>query len=405
MKDEKPMQTTRAATKVKPRVLCVDDERNVLEGLATNIGRRYDVETATSGAQALELLAGDPKRAVIISDMRMPIMDGATFLAKARELAPQAVRILLTGQTDLDSAISAVNDGQIFRFLTKPCAPPTLLAAIAAAVQQHELITAERVLLEQTLHGCIKALTDVLALTNPAAFGRATRIKQLVGELARKLNLSERWQAEIAAMLSQLGHITLPAETAEKLYFGQPLNAEEQQLVDKLPALTEQLLGNIPRLEAVREMLAGYPKPFPSAAARPEDLNRDVIYTGTQLLKLAVEFDALESHPSWARYALDKLNARREHYDPRILAALVELRVKANASAEAVRKVSINELVVGMVLAADIKLPNGMLLAARGHEITIRFLERIRTFPLGALKDGLLVTSPMQGVPRVTLSG
>lgn len=405
MKDENPTRTARTATSVKARVLCVDDEPNVLEGLATNIGRRYDVQTATSGAQALEQLAGDPKKAVIISDMRMPMMDGAAFLAKAKELAPEAVRILLTGQTDLDSAISAVNNGQIFRFLTKPCAPPTLLAAIAAAVEQHELITAERVLLAQTLHGCIKALTDVLALTNPAAFGRATRIKQLVGELAHKLNLRERWQVEVAAMLSQLGHITLPTETAEKLYFGQPLNAEEQQLADKLPALTEQLLGSIPRLEAVREMLAGYPRPFPSGAPRPEDLNRDVIYTGTQLLKLAVEFEALESHPTWARYALDKVNGRREHYDRRILAALVELRVKADPSAEAVRKVSINELVVGMVLAADIKLPNGMLLAARGHEVTVRFLERIRAFPLGALRDGLLVTSPAQGVPRITLGG
>jgi response regulator RpfG family c-di-GMP phosphodiesterase len=403
MKDEKPTRTMRTATTVKPRVLCVDDEPNVLEGLATNIGRRYDVETATSGTQALEKLALDPKRAVIVSDMRMPVMDGATFLAKARELAPQAVRILLTGQTDLDSAISAVNDGQIFRFLTKPCAPPTLLAAIAAAVQQHELIIAERVLLEQTLHGCIKALTDVLALTNPAAFGRATRIKQLVRELADKLNLRERWQTEIAAMLSQLGHVTLPTETAEKLYFGQPLNSEEQQLADKLPAVTEQLLGSIPRLEAVREMLANYPKSFPSATPRPEDLDRDVIYTGTQLLKLAVEFETLESHPTSGRYALDKLNARRDHYDPRILAALVELRVKADQIAE--RKVSINELVVGMVLAADIRLPNGMLLAARGHEITIRFLERIRAFPLGTLKDGLRVTSPAQGVPRTTLSG
>lgn len=399
------MRTTQTDAKVKARVLCVDDEPNVLEGLATNIGRRYDVETATSGTQALEQLARDPKKAVIISDMRMPFMDGATFLAKARELAPAAVRILLTGQTDLDSAISAVNNGRIFRFLTKPCAPPTLLAAIAAAVEQHELITAERVLLEQTLHGCIKALTDVLALTNPAAFGRATRIKQLVGELARKLNLRERWQAEIAAMLSQLGHITLPAETAEKLYFGQPLNSDEQLLADKLPALTEQLLGNIPRLEAVREMLAGYPRPCPSGPLRPDDLNRDVIYTGTQLLKLAVECEALESHPTWTRYALETLNGRRDHYDPRILAALVELRTKADPSTEALRKVTINELVVGMVLAADIRLPNGMLLAARGHEVTVRFLERIRTFPLGALKDGLLVTSPAQGVPRITLSG
>jgi response regulator RpfG family c-di-GMP phosphodiesterase len=394
----------RSENKPKPRVLCVDDEPNVLEAVATNLGRRYDVQTATSGAQGLEQLARDPNQAVIVSDMRMPGMDGAAFLAKSRELAPHAVRILLTGQTDLQAAISAVNDGQIFRFLTKPCAPPILLASIAAAVEQHELITAQRVLLEQTLHGCIKALTDVLALSNPAAFGRATRIKQLVSALAAKLELRERWQVEVAAMLSQLGLVTLPSDTAEKLYFGRSLNAEEQQLADRLPALTEQLLGNIPRLEVVRELLASYPKTIPSGAPRPEDLNADVVYAGTQLLKLAVDLEALESHPTDSRFALDKLNARRESYDQRVLAALVELRVKDAPSAEAVRKVSINELVVGMVLAADVKLPTGVLLAARGHEITMRFLERIRAFPRNPFKDGFFVTSPaLAGVPRITL--
>jgi response regulator RpfG family c-di-GMP phosphodiesterase len=399
------MRPMRSEIKSKPRVLCVDDEPNVLEALATNIGRRYEVQTAISGVQALEQLAIDPRKAVIVSDMRMPVMDGATFLAKTRELAPDAVRILLTGQTDLESAIAAVNNGQIFRFLTKPCAPPVLLASIAAAVEQHDLITSQRVLLEQTLHGCIKALTDVLALTNPVAFGRATRIKQLVSALADKLQLRERWQVEVAAMLSQLGLVTLPSDTAEKLYFGRPLNAEEQQLADKLPALTEQLLGNIPRLEAVREMLASYPKALPKGAPRADDLNADVIYAGTQLLKLAVELEALESHPTASKFALDKLNLRRESYDPRVFAALVELRVKDAPSIDSVRKVSINELVVGMVLAADVKLPNGVLLAARGHEVTLRFLERIRAFPKGALKDGLFVTSPaLPGVPRITLS-
>jgi response regulator RpfG family c-di-GMP phosphodiesterase len=381
------MKPPSVESKPKPRVLCVDDEPNVLEGLTLNLGRRYDVETAGGGAAALELLQRDPQRSVIVSDMRMPGMDGATFLAKARTLAPDAVRMLLTGQTDIEAAIQAVNEGQIFRFLTKPCPPPALLAAIAAGVEQHELITSQRVLLEQTLHGSIKALTDVLSLTSPAAFGRATRIKQLVSELANQLGLQQRWQVEIAAMLSQLGHITLPHETAERLYFGQPLSADEQKLVEKLPAVTEQLLSGIPRLELVRAMLADYPRPF-RGASRPAPAD-DLQYAGTQLLKLAVDFDVSESRRGGAAQAIEALRAHADQYDPGLLAALIALRGQRRA--DDVRETPLPQLVVGMVLAEDVKMTNGVLLAARGHEVSQRFLERVRNSPKGAIKDKLLI--------------
>jgi FixJ family two-component response regulator len=207
--------------------------------------------------------------AVVVSDMRMPGMDGAAFLAEVRSRWPEVVRMLLTGQSDIESAIAAINKGQIFRFLTKPCPPPALLAAVQAAVAQHELITAERVLLEQTLHGSIKALTDMLALVSPVSFGRATRVKQLVSDIAGHLGLKERWQVEVAAMLSQIGHMTLPAETAERVYYGRALSNDEQRLVARLPGLTESLLGNIPRLETVREIQRTYP--LATAGALPED--------------------------------------------------------------------------------------------------------------------------------------
>src|SRR6478752_5272887 len=107
----------------RPRVLCVDDEPNVLEGLALHLHRRYEVTRATSGAAGLEALAKDPAIAVVVSDMRMPGMDGAQFLSRVRATKTDVVRLLLTGHADMTSAIAAVNDGQIFRFLTKPCPP------------------------------------------------------------------------------------------------------------------------------------------------------------------------------------------------------------------------------------------------------------------------------------------
>jgi DNA-binding NtrC family response regulator len=198
------------------QVLCVDDEPAVLEGLEDTLHRRYHVASATSGSAALERLRQEPRTAVIISDMRMPIMNGATFLGLARGVAPNATRILLTGQTDLDAAVSAINTGQIFRFLSKPCSPPELLAAVDAAAEHHRLIISEKVLLEHTLRGSIKMLTNVLSLANPTAFGRATRIKESAGTLARAIGTDSVWAIEVAAMLSQVAYVALPETVTEK---------------------------------------------------------------------------------------------------------------------------------------------------------------------------------------------
>jgi len=133
------------------RILCVDDEKNVLEGLARTLRNLYEIDSATSGPEALEILKRSGHFAIVISDLRMPAMTGVDFLALARHIAPDTVRVLLTGQGDLPSAISAVNDGNIFRFLTKPCPTDSLVKSLAACAEQYKLITAERVLLEQTL--------------------------------------------------------------------------------------------------------------------------------------------------------------------------------------------------------------------------------------------------------------
>ncbi|MEM6960810.1 MAG: response regulator, partial [Myxococcota bacterium] len=228
------------------RVLCVDDEPNVLEGLELHLRRKYDLVTATSGAEGLARLEEGPSFAVVVSDMRMPHMNGAAFLTQVRERAPDAVRMLLTGQTDIESAIAAINEGQIFRFLTKPCPPKILLSGVEAAAAQHRLLIAERELMQETLFGSIKALIDVLALSHPLAFGRATRLRQLVSEIGSTLALEPLWPLEIAAMVSQLGSITLSDETAQKLYYGHELTAKEQEAVDGLPQFVGQLLGDIP---------------------------------------------------------------------------------------------------------------------------------------------------------------
>lgn len=380
--------TSGVDTGARPKILCVDDEPNVLEGLTLNLRRRFEVLRAPSGAQGLEMLASEPLVSVVISDMRMPAMDGAAFLGRAREVAPDASRILLTGQADLTSAIAAVNDGQIFRFLQKPCAPTALIPAVEAGVQQHQLVTAERVLLEQTLHGSIKALTEILAITSPASFGRATRIKQIVSDIALHLDLRDRWQVEVAAMLSPIGLITLPPATAEKVFNRQPLTREEQAMLAKVPAVTETLLASIPRLETVRAILSSFGRPPPETPAT--DPAKLAVERACHVLRAAVEFDELEGKGLTALKAVDELILRTGRYDADVLGALRAARGDGSVMTE-MRSLPLAALRSGMVLVEDMKLKSGVLVITRGYEITDSFLERVLNFGLGTVQEPIRV--------------
>jgi len=361
-----------------PKVLCVDDEPLVLEGLTLHLRRAFKVFTAASGAAGLEILAQEKDFAVVVSDMRMPQMSGAQFLAKVRELFPNTVRVLLTGQSDLESAIAAVNEGQIFRFLTKPCPPNVLLAALASAAKQHDLITAERVLLEQTLHGCVKTLTDVLSLTNPIAFGRATRVKQCMTKLLSYVNRAHDWQVEVSAMLSQIGCVTLPAEVLERLYEGKHLAEEEAAMAAALPSVAERLLAHIPRLEGVREILLHMDDRH-DGSAPGQTLRGDAIPWGARALKIVLDFTALEWQIGSAIAALDTMRGRIGWYDPAVFLAFAAMEGNSVGATE-IRSISVRELREGMVLHQNLTTRAGMLILTKGHLVTSTSLERIANF-------------------------
>ena len=362
----------------RPRVLCLDDEPKVLEGLALHLARRFRLSTATNGAMALSIMEQEGPYAAVIADMRMPEMDGATFLAQVRHRFPDTVRLLLTGYADIESAIAAINDGQVFRFLTKPCPPVQLLAAVRDAADLYRIVTSERVLLEETLHGSVKALADVLALTQPLAFGRAMRIRQSATALAERAGLAERWQLEIAAMLSQIGCVTLAPDTVEKLYYGHELSSEERKRVRELPAVAERLLGNIPRLEAVRAILSGSGE-MGRVSNATATTDPDVVKRGAHILRIATEYDALESKGLTPSQAIDLMRSQGGRFDGALLQVFAELHGSATR-AEEIREVPLDAVSVGMVLIEDFHLDSGTLVAARGYEITPGFVERAQNW-------------------------
>lgn len=368
----------------KPIIVCVDDERHVLEGLALHLRRHFDVRAANCGEAGLALINESVRPAVILSDMRMPGMNGAQFLAAAREKVPRAQRILLTGHTDISAAIAAVNEGQIFRFLNKPCPPPELLKAALAAAEQFRLLNAEHELLQHTLLGSIRAMTDILFLSNPEVFGRATRIRRLIIESAAVSDRAVPWQLDVAAMLSQIGWVALPAEVAGKLASRRALSLRETGMAKNAQDLGIRLINHIPRLEEVAALLQDMHVPW-SRLTREELVSDDRNAHSAQWLRVAAEFDALQSAGHPAAEALAQMRAAKGQFNPLVMDSFQTLYV--DRAGPGSRECPIHALAVGMVLAEDVYLNQGGLLASRGYEITAGFLERLINF-----KDSLTDT-------------
>jgi len=375
-----------------PRLLCVDDDVNVLGALTRVLRQRYQVECADGSLCAIEVLRRSGEFAVVISDLRMPEMDGVTFLGQVRQLMPEAVRILLTGQADMDAAIAAVNHGNIFRFLTKPCQMDQLIESLDAAVEQHRLITSQRVLLEQTLRGSIKFLTDILAMVDPVAFGRATRVRRLVSDLAQHSGVTDRWSLEVAAMLSQVGHALLPRPTLQKLQKGLTLSPKEQEMVDRTRVFAEEFLADIPRLESVREILRYHRNSFDGAGQPTDGVSGEAIPWGARALKLALDLDELEWEEKLLVNPMDVLRGRGGWYDSTILEGLGHLR-QNTARQDQVKELPLTDLELGMVFAEDVKSASGVVLISRGQEVTPSLRERLNNYAsrLGAKESVLMI--------------
>jgi response regulator RpfG family c-di-GMP phosphodiesterase len=356
----------------KPIILCVDDETRVLDGLALVLRRDFDVRVASSPEQGLQMLRSLPDLAVVVSDMRMPKMDGADFLHQVMLRRPDATRIILTGYADREDAVRAVNQGQVFRFLSKPCNLDQLRSAIEAGVVQHRLMHAERAVLQETLLGCIDAMMEVLALVNPVAFGRAGHIKRRAMELAARLGATGYWQLEAAAMLSQLGYAALPPALVDKIYRAENLTPEEQARVDAVPDVANRLLEHIPRLEPVIQILTALKWNDSQVAA----LGEGTVGLGARILGLILEYDALSARGLTHDHVYELLRARTVRYGPKLLSQL-QAGIASDDELEQTQELPLRQVRPGMVLLQEIRTSTGALLVPKGFEVTKTFLDRI----------------------------
>lgn len=364
------------------RILFVDDDVNLLASYRRQFAKRYDVIIAAGGEDGLRAIEKNRPCAVVIADMQMPGMNGAEFLTRVKATSPETVRIMLTGHADVSTAVAAVNQGQIFRFLTKPCPRETIETTLLAGLEQYRLVTAERELLERTLRGSVWTLVEIMSLVNPVVFSRSSRLRNYARAILKEMEIPQSWRYELAAMLSQIGAVTLPPELLERVEAGAPLTPDEQRMHDAHPGVGARLLGSIPRLEPVADMIQGQlTGTVPVDKRLSEDSDAEAVAFGVQLLRITQRLDTLVQRGATLIDAVTELEQQGRGVGSDILGAL-RAHYQKQSKVE-LRMVTVADLSNGMVIDDDVRARDGSVLVPKGQEVTLAVISRLENYAAG----------------------
>jgi len=403
-------------------VLCVDDEPNILSALKRVLrGAGHCVLTAGSGAVAIGMLEQMPVD-LVISDMRMPGMDGAQLLEQVHARWPHVVRVLLTGHADIGSAVAAINRGRIFRYLHKPWDETELLAAVrdgldrlalqrdnerlqALTKTQNEALRSLNAELESRVDArtaelkdanqklgrnylkSIKVFSNLLELRGDQFAGHGRRVAETARNIARKMALGEDevLQIFVAGLLHDIGLIgaadklltrPVPRYTPEELalYRGHPVNAEQSLMaLDDMQPVVALIRAHHERFDG-----QGFPDRLAGAA----------IPLGARILAIADTFDDLQNGhlcdpPATLAEARTLMrHARGTQFDPEALDVFLHITEPEKPKAPSSLLLPSAALEPDMVLAQDLVSSRGILMLTAGHRLTPSLIRRICEFEL-----------------------
>ncbi len=365
------------------KILFIDDDTNLLAAVERNLRSQFKLVTAPGPQAGLDKMAGAGPFAVVVADMQMPGMNGVQLLTEVQKRHPETVRLMLTGNADQHTAVAAVNRGHVFQVLTKPCPVDMLALALRAGLRQHQLITAERELLEKTLNGSVKLLVDVFSLIDPLSFGRGESLCSYMRAYINSLTMANSWEFEIAARLSQLGAVTVPPAIIEKRRNGQELTSTEKEVITRIPQSGAELLANIPRLETIARTVLYQQKHYDGSGFPADNVAGEDIPIGARILKVLIDLLELEIQKMTKDAALAQMQQRMGWYDPRVLDAtfacfdiyLPDTSVKSQS-----QPIAAKDLRVGHVILSDIQTESGKTIVMARSHITPVLLVRLANF-------------------------
>lgn len=316
------------------QILFVDDDTRLLSSIRRMLGRAFSIQTAQSGAEALEILDTQGPFAVVVSDIKMPEMDGITFLSQVKERYPDTVRLLLTAFANLQNALDAINTGYIFRLLMKPCNEQNLYQALSDALQQHQLIQNQYEVeglrkLKMAMDGIVSGFAALIEARDPYTAGHQRKVTNLSLAIAKSLDLDrERMEClRLGAMVHDVGKVYIPAEFLNK---PTKLSEAEFTIIKSHPLVGYNILQHVefpwPVSQVVlqhHERLDGSGYPYGTAARQ--------LLTESRILAVADVVDAMTSHRPYraalgVEAALDEIQQHKKtQYDEEIVEACDDL--------------------------------------------------------------------------------
>lgn len=359
------------------RVLLVDDDLDIISAFQRNLRKHFVIKTAINGIEALELIRDNPPFAVIISDYNMPIMTGIELLSAVRKVSPDTVRVMLTGFADLDTSMNAVNEGSVFRFLTKPVNTEILIKTIEDCIEQHRLITSEKELLDKTLKGTIKILVDILSVVKPIAFYQASQIRVIARNLGTEMMQKNLWEIEIAALLSQIGWVAVPEHIINKVERDEPLLDDEYKIFENHPDFAESIVKNIPRFEKISTALKYQNSNYDGSNSNDPTIRGENIPQISRILKVAIDYYRLIDKGKDAVDAIKMMKLNAMQYDPQVLTCLMIINKMLPSKGFVIKSLPFRQLRIGMILADDIRDEDNYMLIAKGQEVTDVMLMRL----------------------------
>jgi len=378
-------------------ILFIDDDSNLLKSIKRSLSQEFRVVTADTPEEGLRIMEEQGPFAIVVSDMRMPGMNGVEVLSRAQEINSDTVRMLLTGYADQQSAIDAVNIGNIFRFLTKPCSPDTLSTVLRAGIRQYQLIISEKELLENTLLGIVTVLSQILTLVNPVAQSKANRLKRYCRHLAHEIQLKDKWLLEMVAILSQLGCLTIPPEVLARHAAGSVLTEEEILMIKDHHVLAGKLLMNIPRFENIIEIMSLHDKPLSSFPRYADPERQQTIHLCGRILQLANGLDRFIMAGKAPADAIDLMEVNPDFYDPELLEHFNSYDFGLQNMIRTY--VRCKELNIQMIIDEDIYTAKGLLLVTKGQSVTFPLLTGLLNFSRTVgIKEPFAVLRPLLNI-------
>lgn len=378
------------------KVLIVDDDEKVLTSLRRILGDDFDIEVATGGEVALRKLDADDQFAVVVSDLSMPGMDGITFLKRVSELYPAISRIMLTGHSEIDKAIEAIEKGRVLRFLMKPCNSEVLSAALKAGMKQYRLINAEKDIFDRTILGSVDILTEIISLADPIGFSDIPRIKTLTSQICAVMGQQCTAEIKIAASVCLIGAVTFPHSILTRLRLGTAEPGSSDKVLASIADASSRLIRKVPRLEPVADIIKYHFKNYDGSGLPDEPIKGEAIPFGSRVLRVATVYTLNESQGVSRHANLNEILAGSgKLFDPKVVKSLpviVKPVVTEKEHQEVKLQLKFNELEQGHVLDEDIATSEGLVLVTKGtvvSETVLRLLQNTAMF--SKLKEPIAV--------------